>query len=161
MALTTTNIEVTPAAGWVAIGNTTSYVAIQHLHKYKELEMSFGAVSPSLSTIGHPLPRNTMESGILGSQLWVRSPEINITVIVTVQGMKKFEDIFAKNKRSFQKPQPTYVNGVLYRMDYGVGKFKVFEYNAEGLVISVTTTDGGIVTVDTVNWIDGVFNGIT
>ena len=34
--------------------------------------------------------------------------------------MKKFEDIFAKNKRSFQKPQPTYVNGVLYRMDYGV-----------------------------------------
>tara|TARA_R110002124_G_scaffold284628_1_gene462134 strand:+ start:1264 stop:1491 length:228 start_codon:yes stop_codon:yes gene_type:complete len=75
--------------------------------------------------------------------------------------MNKFENIFAENKRSFQKPQPTYVNGVLYRMDYGVGKFKVFEYNAEGLVISVTTTDGGIVTVDTVNWIDGVFNGIT
>ena len=161
MALTTTNIEVTPAAGWVAVGNTTSYVAIQHLHKYRELEMTFGAVSPSLSTIGHPLPRNTMESGILGSQLWVRSPEINITVIVTAQFMNKFENIFAENKRSFQKPQPTYVNGVLYRMDYGVGKFKVFEYNAEGLVISVTTTDGGIVTVDTVNWIDGVFNGIT
>jgi hypothetical protein len=82
--LTTTNVEVTSADGWVAVGGTDSYVAIQHLHKYKELEMTFGATTPPLTTLGHPLAKGVMESGILGSQLWVRSPSATIIVIVTV-----------------------------------------------------------------------------
>jgi hypothetical protein len=82
--VTTTNIQVTPADGWVAIGDTSTYVAIQHLHNYKVLDMTFGATEPPLTTIGHPLASGELESGILGSQLWVRSSSVAITAIVTV-----------------------------------------------------------------------------
>jgi hypothetical protein len=79
----TTNIDIAPIDGWVAIGDDLTHVAIQHLHQYKELDMTFGDTAPSLSVIGHPLAKGEMESGIIGSQLWVRSPDITITAIVT------------------------------------------------------------------------------
>jgi hypothetical protein len=81
--LTTTNIEVTPAGGWVAVGGTATYVAIQHLHNYQTLDMAFGTIAPALTVIGHPLTHGEMESGQLGSQLWVRSRSVSITVLVT------------------------------------------------------------------------------
>lgn len=82
--VTTTNIEIAPDDGWVAVGGTDTYVAVQHLHNYKELEMTFGVTAPALTIIGHPLARGEMETGIVGSQLWVRSPSAPIIVIVTV-----------------------------------------------------------------------------
>ena len=60
-----------------------------------------------------------------------------------------------------RKPVPTYTEGVLTRMDYAGGAFKVFTYNGEGQCTSVTTTNGEVVLTDEINWVDGVFSGIT
>ena len=59
------------------------------------------------------------------------------------------------------KPQPTYIDGVLVRMDYAGGAFKVFGYNEEGLMETITTTNGTTVSVSNINRVDGVFSGIT
>ena len=60
-----------------------------------------------------------------------------------------------------RKPVPTYTEGVLTRLDYEGGASKVFTYNDEGQCTSITTTNGGVVLTDQINWVDGVFQGIT
>ena len=79
-------------------------------------------------------------------------------------GAFAFQSFTAQNATEatpLKKPQPTYTDGVLVRMDYEGGAFKVFGYNEQGLVSSITTTNGDTVSVININWIDGVFSGIT
>ena len=79
-------------------------------------------------------------------------------------GAFAFQTFTAQNATEatpLKKPQPTYTDGVLVRMDYEGGAFKVFGYNEQGLVSSVTTTSGESVSVSNIGWIDGVFSGIT
>ena len=59
------------------------------------------------------------------------------------------------------KPQLTYTDGALTRVDYANGAFKVLTYDDEGQCISVVTTNGEVVLIDQINWVDGVFQSIT
>ena len=80
---TTSNIEVDQGQDWTQIGGTSLPFVIQHVDDFKILGMAFSDNEPSLLTTGHPLRAGEKESGIIGSQLWVRSTSGTVIVILT------------------------------------------------------------------------------
>tara|TARA_B110001469_G_C9487216_1_gene243974 strand:+ start:137 stop:442 length:306 start_codon:yes stop_codon:yes gene_type:complete len=79
----------------------------------------------------------------------------------SVSGYQEFTSEDATSAAPLKKPVPTYASGRLARMDYASGAFKEFAYSPDGKLYTITLTQDGVVTMDTFNWVDGIFNGIT
>lgn len=79
----TTNVIVPESYNWTSVGDKVSPLVIQHFAGWQILGMAFSDEAPSPSVTGHALLSGEKESGIVGSQLWVRSPSGSITVILT------------------------------------------------------------------------------
>ena len=58
-------------------------------------------------------------------------------------------------------PELTYTLGILTRIDYAGGEFKVFDYNVDGTLNTISLTIGSDTTTKTLNYTAGVLTSVT
>lgn len=58
-------------------------------------------------------------------------------------------------------PAFTYTLGILTRIDYDGGQFKILAYNLNGSLNTIALTDGGQVLTKTLNYTDDILTSIT
>ena len=88
----------------------------------------------------------------------------DITVIISDQGLRGPRGVTGaagEGTQTFTGAQPTYVDGLVVRLDYDSGAHKLITRNAEGEVSTVTVTIGTRVVVKTLNYTGGVWSGTT
>ena len=89
----------------------------------------------------------------------------DITVIISDQGLrgipgpKGTTGPAGEDAQTFTSATPTYVDGLVVRVDYDGGAHKVITRNAEGKVNTMTVTVGTRVVIKTVNYTGGVWSG--
>jgi len=91
----------------------------------------------------------------------------DITVIISDQGLRGIPGprgttgATGEGTQAFTGAQPTYVDGLVVRLDYDSGAHKVITRNAEGKVSTITVTIGTRVVVKTLSYTGGVWSGTT
>tara|TARA_B110000114_G_scaffold183714_1_gene225660 strand:- start:1610 stop:1924 length:315 start_codon:yes stop_codon:yes gene_type:complete len=91
----------------------------------------------------------------------------DITLIISDQGLRGIQGLrgttgaAGEGTQTFLCPNPTYEDGLLVRIDYSSGAYKVIGRNEEGRVSTLTVTIGTRVVVNTIHYTDGVWSGTT
>ena len=91
----------------------------------------------------------------------------DITVIISEQGLRGIPGprgttgASGEDTQTFSCAQPTYVDGLVVRVDYDSGAHKLITRNAEGKVSTITATIGTRVVVKTLIYTGGVWTGTT
>ena len=62
---------------------------------------------------------------------------------------------------SLREPVITYVDSKIARIDYAGGEFKVFDYNVDGTLNTISLTIGSDTTTKTLNYTAGVLTSVT
>jgi hypothetical protein len=103
-----------------------------------------GAVIAVGSTLPNP--------GVVGTQAW------STIAGALVQWSGSVWELVSTKVES--GPEMTYVNGVLTRIDYDSGRYKIFTYN-NGMLIQIDYVQGQYTTRKTFAYAGGVLSGIT